>query len=71
MDPVGEINGGGTLAQPHHIAIGGEHEHLLVEEVLLDGAQKIAAVLATVILLPIHQLAQPVEALRIGPGGRR
>ena len=68
VNPVGEVHRGGTLAQPHHIPLGGEHEHFLVEEVLLDRAQEVAAVLTNVVLLPVHQLPQPVEPLRIGTG---
>ena len=69
VDPVGEIHGCGALPQAHHIAIGGEHKHLLIEEVFLDRGEVIAAVLAPVIFLPIHQLAQPVEALGIARTG--
>ena len=36
MDPVGEVHRGRPFAQPHHVALRGEHKHLFVEEVLFD-----------------------------------
>ena len=69
VDPVGKIHGCGALPQAHHIAVGGEHKHLLIEEVFLDRGEVVAAVLPPVIFLPIHQLAQPVEALGVARAG--
>jgi hypothetical protein len=69
VDPVSEIHDSGDLMPAKHIAVGGEHKHLLSEEVVLDRGQVVAAVLAPLIFLPIHQLAQPVEALGISRTG--
>ena len=71
MDPVGEIHRRGSLAQPHHIALGREHKHLFIEQVFLDRRQIVVVVVVSALLLPIHQLAQPVEALGIAAGARR
>ena len=50
---------------PLAIAFLGEHKHLLIEEVVHDRGDVVAAVLAPAIVLPIHQLAEPVEAFGI------
>ena len=71
VNAIGKINSRRALAQAHYITFGGEHEHLLIEEVFLDRTQKVIAVVANTILLPIHQLTQPVEALSIRPESRR
>ena len=72
VDAIGEIYGRRTLTQTHHIAIGSEYKHLLVKQIFFDRAQEVVAVGAAVILLPINQLTQPVEALGIGSRcGRR
>ena len=65
MNSVGEINRCGPIAQTDDIAVGGEHKHLLVEEVLLDRREVIVVVVVTPLLLPVHQLPQPVEPVGI------
>ena len=62
VNAVSKVHGGGTLAQADHIAIGGEHKHLVVKEVFFDRAQIVVVVLAPFFLLPINQLPEPVEA---------
>ncbi len=71
VNAIGKINSRRSFTQTHHIALGREHKHLFIEEVFLDRTQEVVAVVANTILLPIHQLPQPVEALRIRAQGRR
>ena len=62
VNAVGKVHGGGPLAQADHIAIGGEHKHLVIKEVFFDRAQIVVVVLAPFFFLPINQLPEPVEA---------
>ncbi len=71
VDPVGEVHGGGALAQADHITFGREDEHLIVKEVLLDRLQVVVVVLAPLLFLPVHQLPEPVEAGHFIAVGRR
>ena len=70
VNPIGEIHRRCPIAQAHHIAVGGEHKHLLVEEVLLDRGEVVVVVVVTPLLLPVHQLPQPVEPVGIAAAAR-
>ena len=72
VNAISEINGGCPLAQTEHIALRGKDEHLLVKQVFLDRGEVVVVIVVAAFLLPIHQLTQPVEPLRIAAAaGRR
>ena len=78
MDAVGKVEGRGALGHGHHIALGGEEEYLLGEQVSLEGIDKLLAVPGLV--LPVQNLPHPVQlavqvvagpaALLVAPVGR-
>ena len=71
VNAVSEVHGRGSLAQAHHITLGCEHEDLLIKKVLLDRCEVVVVVVTAALLLPVHQLPQPVEALSITAAARR
>ena len=78
VDAVGEVEGRGSLGHGHHVALGGEEEHFLGEQVGLEGIDKLLAVPGLV--LPVQDLPYPVQlavqvvagpaALLVAPVGR-
>ena len=63
MHGIGEVHGGGAPGQPHYVALGREHVHLVGEQVGLDGFQKLLRIGG---LLHLHEVLQPLP----GPGLR-
>ena len=61
VDPVGKIDGRRARRQGQHVPFRGEDEHLVAKDVDLDGVYELLGV--EHFLLPVHQLAQPGEAL--------
>ena len=59
VDGVGEVDGGGSGGQVLHVAVGGEHEHLVGEHIHLQGVDKLLGVGA---LLIFQQTADPLVA---------
>ena len=60
MDAVGEVDGGGAGGQIDHVALGGEHEHLVGEHIDLQVVEEVGGV---GILLALQQAAHPGIAL--------
>ena len=78
VDPVGEVERRGARRQVLDVALGGEDEDLVLEDVELDPLDELLGV--GDLALPVHQLAQPGElgvvvalgprALLVAPVGR-
>ena len=65
VDAVGEIDRGAAGGQAAHLALGGEDEDLLLEDVDLEVVDEVLGI--EQVLLPLHQEAEPAELL-VGPG---
>jgi len=63
MDPVGEVDDGGADREVQEIALRGEDEDLLREEVFLHRAEELLRILE--VLLPLEHLPEPGEALPV------
>ena len=63
VDGVGEVDGAGVLGQDHDLALGGEGVDLLGVQVDLEGRHELVGV--GHLALPLHQLADPGEALLV------
>src|SRR5438094_4848783 len=61
VDPVGEVNRRRPGGQGEHVALGGEDEHLVPEDVDLDRVDEFLGV--EHLLLPVDQLPQPGKPL--------
>ena len=61
MDPVSEVDRGRTTRQGEYITLGGEDEDLVAKHVDLDRIHELLGV--EHLFLPVHQLAEPGEAL--------
>ncbi len=80
VDAVREVERRGARGQVLDVALGGEHEHLVLEDVELDALDELGRVRVADVALPLHELAQPGElrvvvalglrALLVPPVGR-
>ena len=61
VDGIGEVDGRGSGAQAHGLALRREHEHLGRRQVHLQVLQELARIVRLV--LPVHHLAQPCQLL--------
>ena len=68
VDGVGEVDGGGVARQHDDFALGGKGVNLFRVEVDFQGGEEFAGVAH--FLLPLHQVAQPGEALLVLLGER-
>ena len=64
MDGVGEVDGGGSGGEVLHVAVGGEHEHLVGEHIHLQGVDKLLSIGTFLIF---QQAAYPL-VLALGAG---
>src|SRR5215469_1659806 len=60
MDPIGEVDYRRPLRKIYDVALGGEHEDFLGEQIVLDGGKKFLGVFQ--VLLPLDEPPQPCEA---------
>src|SRR2546430_8733852 len=66
VDAVGEVDDRGADREVEQVALRREDEHLVGEQVLLDGAEELLRVLE--LLLPFEELAEPGEPLAVVDG---
>ena len=63
VDREGEVDRRRAAREDAHVALGGEDVDLVLEEVDLHALEELGRVLE--LLLPLHELAEPAEALRV------
>ena len=71
VDPVGEVERRRAGRQVLDVALRGEHEDLVLEDVELDALDELGRVRLGDVALPVHELAQPGElrvVLAVGLG---
>ena len=61
VDRVGEVDRRGAARQLHHLALGGEAEHLVLEHLELHVLEEVRAVVG--VLEPLGDAAQPLERI--------